>query len=187
VGSALVRAFEFSIDPAVIVTYRTENRIDGIMYGAILALLLDQVQIRNLVAKHLNLFVLSALAVGILALLAYFTGTPARRTILAASIPIFIAYTVLRPHELPGRFLELLLMQWLGKLSYSLYVWQMLFFVLVPRQLPLIQSFPGSLIGALSCAVLCHYMLEKPMIRLGLFLSKSKTLQMHYRTGTASS
>ena len=89
-------------------------------------------------------------------------------------MPVPIAYAVLRPHELLGRLLELPLMRWLGKLSYSLYVWQMLFFTNEARYLGEIQDFPLAFLATALCAVGCHYVIEKPAIRIGRRLAGRK-------------
>ena len=43
-------------------------------------------------------------------------------------MPLILLGTVLRPGSYAGRFLELGPLRWVGKISYSLYLWQQLFF-----------------------------------------------------------
>lgn len=72
-----------------------------------------------------------------------------------------------------GRFLNLAPVVWLGGISYSLYVWQQPWmFTTWPRAL--------RIAGALSCAVLSFYLVERPMLKLRgrvtrTFLARSKT------------
>ena len=93
----------------------------------------------------------------------------------ALLIPLILVGTVLRPETWVGRFLELEPMQWIGRLSYSLYLWNSLFFPVMddPRPLPLgrLQELPWSIVPVFACAALSYYLVERPMIRLGHVLS----------------
>jgi peptidoglycan/LPS O-acetylase OafA/YrhL len=137
------------------------------MYGAILAFGLTREPIREWLRNHLTLIVLVAAIAVLAAAFVLLSGIPARRTIIAIGMPLPIAYTMLRPEEFVGRFLEWSPLQWIGKLSYSLYVWQMLFLNNQSRTLPIVQDFPFAFLGALLCAVACHYLIETPAIKAG--------------------
>ena len=102
-----------------------------------------------------------------LLLLLKFDAMPMRRTVIAAALPCFIGYTVLNPQSLLGRSLETGLLKWIGRVSYSLYIWQMMFLPEGDRPLGVIQAFPLSLILPFFYASLSFYFIEKPMIRLG--------------------
>ena len=86
-------------------------------------------------------------------------------------IPLILLGTVLRPCSLAGRFLEARPMQWIGRISYSLYLWNSLFFPLMdnPRPLPFghLQELPWSIFPVFACATVSYYLVERPMIRLG--------------------
>jgi peptidoglycan/LPS O-acetylase OafA/YrhL len=59
---------------------------------------------------------------------------------------------------------------WLGQISYSLYLWQQLFFVWDNFRSPamgVLQSMPLRIVMARGCASISRYCLEKPMIELG--------------------
>jgi peptidoglycan/LPS O-acetylase OafA/YrhL len=99
-----------------------------------------------------------------------FPAMPVRRTVVSMALPVLIGYTVLRPRELLGRFLDWPVLQWVGRLSYSLYVWQMLFFT--PTQDLPVQTFPMALIGTALCAVLSFYLVEQPATNYGRRLSR---------------
>jgi peptidoglycan/LPS O-acetylase OafA/YrhL len=60
-----------------------------------------------------------------------------------------------------GRFLNLGLMRFIGKLSYSLYLWQQLSF-----HKSLIPVFPLNVIAMAGCACASYFLLEKPFLKL---------------------
>jgi peptidoglycan/LPS O-acetylase OafA/YrhL len=47
----------------------------------------------------------------------------------AAATPLLLIGTARRPHGVLGRFLDLAPVAWLGRISYSLYLWQRVFLV----------------------------------------------------------
>ena len=168
VSCAIIRWAEFALHLAEgKIEFRTESRIDAIMYGAIVALLLYKPQIRDWLTRNLTLARCAIGAILLIALLVLFSAAPMRRTLVAITMPVFIAYTVLRPSELIGRILEHQLVQWIGRLSYSLYIWHVLFLVPDYRPFPIAQSFPFAFALAFLLAVASYYFLEKPMIRRG--------------------
>jgi peptidoglycan/LPS O-acetylase OafA/YrhL len=77
--------------------------------------------------------------------------------------------TVLRPRSVLGRLLEHPVMRWIGRLSYSLYLWEFFFVYYpgVPTTLGVWQKFPVNLIAAVACAAASYYLVERPLIRVG--------------------
>lgn len=53
---------------------------------------------------------------------------------------------------------------WLGTLSYSLYLWQQPF--LVPDSRPWYNLWPLNIVLAFAAAILCHYLVEQPFLKL---------------------
>lgn len=157
--------------------FRTENRFDGLMNGTILAILLSRVGIRDWFSRHLTFRVTIVLGVLTVVSLLAFPSQPMRRSIVALTLPLFIGFTVLHAESLPGRFLELAWLRWLGVLSYSFYLWQQLFLPMTtqPAAAPLVhlQSSFWSIGIALLVASLSYYCLEMPMIRVGHRLAGS--------------
>lgn len=94
------------------------------------------------------------------------------RTIL---IQLMLLSSILNPKNIWTWILENPIMSWIGRLSYSLYIWQQFFF---PRQdfiitkLSWIQKLPLNIIGVFVISYLCHQFIEKPCIRLGKNLTK---------------
>jgi peptidoglycan/LPS O-acetylase OafA/YrhL len=66
--------------------------------------------------------------------------------------------------------LELQLLAWLGRISYSVSLWQAIFFVWDDERsavLGALQSPPWRFMLTLACAAGSYYGIEKPVIRLG--------------------
>ena len=66
-------------------------------------------------------------------------------------------------------------MRWIGRISYSLYLWQQLFLVhaKIPRPLPLgrLQDWPLNIVAVFVCASASYYLLERPLVAFGHSLS----------------
>jgi peptidoglycan/LPS O-acetylase OafA/YrhL len=166
VACIAIRAWEFS--HYSLTQFRTECRIDALLWGSAAALACRNPAFAQRLRSLLKPTVVYPLVlVGVLLLL---PDWPAfRRTLCAMLLPVLVAYTVLRPADLLGKLLELAPVRFVGRLSYSLYIWQMLFLVplQMERHLGVFQSFPLALVMAAACALASYYLVEKPMIRLG--------------------
>jgi peptidoglycan/LPS O-acetylase OafA/YrhL len=98
----------------------------------------------------------------------------ASHVLLTVTFPLLIVSTMLHPRSLLGRVLETAPLRFIGRLSYSLYLWQMLFFVhhfhLKPpdeKILVYIQDTPLRYAVLLAVAIASYYCIERPMISLG--------------------
>jgi peptidoglycan/LPS O-acetylase OafA/YrhL len=97
--------------------------------------------------------------------------------------PVWIVATVLHPSSIVTRFLELKWLRWIGRISYSLYLWHVLFFrgpwpdTLAQPHSPLLflTHQPWNLIAAVTCAIASFYLLERPLMRLGHRLAPPAT------------
>ena len=146
---------------------RSDTRIDSIMWGVVAALALSRPDVRAVVAKYLSTIVMLALF-ALYGAIVYRYGT--RPTFWEATIvPVIVAATVLRPHSMLGRVLENPVMRWIGRLSYSLYLWEFFFVYYggVPITLGVWQTFPVNLGAAVVCAAASYYLVERPLVRLG--------------------
>jgi peptidoglycan/LPS O-acetylase OafA/YrhL len=100
---------------------------------------------------------------------------------LLCTYPLLIVSTLLHPKNLIGRAFELAPVRFIGRISYSVYLWQMLFFTHAYASPPAPHSpvlfyiqmswlrYPATLVAS----VVSYYVIEKPMVRLGHRLTKS--------------
>jgi peptidoglycan/LPS O-acetylase OafA/YrhL len=88
-------------------------------------------------------------------------------------VPVILIGTVLNPGLLLSRILEASPLRWIGKISYSLYLWQQLFLGSVNHPPPLgwLQEFPLNLVAVFACACASYYLLERPLVAIGHSLS----------------
>lgn len=153
--------------PALNSDARTDLRLNGLFCGCAVAFLLHNAQTREWLRKHFSFVVWIVLALGIVADLRYQPYLTAFW--IAVLIPSLMAGTALHPEWALSRLLDLEPVKWVGRISYSLYVWQQLF--LIPswdsKPLGVVQHWPYNIVLALLCACLSYYLVEKPLIHLG--------------------
>jgi peptidoglycan/LPS O-acetylase OafA/YrhL len=87
---------------------------------------------------------------------------------------LLVVATMLHKKSWTTRTLELAPLRFIGRISYSIYLWHLLFFsrLYPPTNVtnPVLQALSGrpmKYIAALSVAVASYYLIEKPMMRLG--------------------
>ena len=90
--------------------------------------------------------------------------------------PLLIAATTLHPKSWTTRFLELAPLRFVGRISYSLYLWQEIFFdPFAPAPAPP-HSFRSQVllcwIATFGCATASYYLIETPLIRYGHELAR---------------
>jgi peptidoglycan/LPS O-acetylase OafA/YrhL len=179
-GCALWRFYAY-LHPATIPFHfrsmRTEFRIDGLLVGCGLAILLTNPNawrfiFRNF-PKETPLFC---------AFLIFFNelrteGEPSLITYLL--IAVALASMLVVEEGLAHKWMNNRALVWLGTISYSLYVWQQLFlyrpaFEIAP--LGRLSLLPLNLLAAITVACCSYYVLERPLIRLGKRIeSKSRS------------
>lgn len=96
----------------------------------------------------------------------------------ACVAPLLLLSTVYHPHMFVGRILEWKPLKWIGRLSYSLYLWQQLFVcsrAFGSGPLGILEKPPLNILLALACAAASFYLVERPFIRLGHRLATPAT------------
>jgi peptidoglycan/LPS O-acetylase OafA/YrhL len=155
------------------INFRTDTHADALFIPAVIALLLypllrNQAARRWIPAWSFPIFLA-------LEMILLFTTPPLFSALQATVIPLLILSTVLHPGSIPGRVLEMKPVRWIGWISYSLYLWQQLFFgnnfVSSPPRLAALREWPINFIALLVCATFSYYLVERPFIRLGHRLS----------------
>jgi len=90
-----------------------------------------------------------------------FSKEPISAAALDLLLVLFVARCVFHPHDVIGRFLNLGPMGFIGKLSYSLYLWQQLFF-----HYSFVPMFPLNIIATVGLANASYFLLEEPFLKL---------------------
>ena len=164
---------------------RTEMRINSLLFPALLAVLLQKSRFREFCAHWLPTFLVFYLLLVALILCASLNYIKAFFWIVPYGFPFLILGTVLHPNSYFSRMLETAPLRYLGRISYSLYLWQQLFFIdlhlsfRAPWPASLLQDSPWNLVAAILLASGSYYFVEKPFIRLGHRLAPPATPGHH--------
>ncbi len=105
-------------------------------------------------------------------LIPWFAGSTPVRTLFVLFVlrpiqHVCVAWVVLHVIQVPYRALNWAAVAWLGRISYSLYLWQELFCSNAAFHSGYVLVLP-----ALACACLSYYLVEQPMLRLRDRLSR---------------
>jgi len=162
VATVLWRPFGSTIDLRVPLLHRTDLRADALLFPSVLAIVLAG---NNRLRDKLRDFLTPRICVlTLLVLLAalFFAPRDVDRTLQSFLVPMVVLSTALSPEGFLGQVLEWGPLTWLGRVSYSLYLWQQLFLSpgLALREVPL------RLAGVFAVGCLSYYLVEKPAIRL---------------------
>jgi peptidoglycan/LPS O-acetylase OafA/YrhL len=149
--------------------WHSEICFDSLLVGCLYALALESPALKKWFSKYLSVWVVAAILVFIFAMGG--TWTPSGRTIQSTLMPLLIIATVLNPHTWLGRLLEIPVIRWVGRLSYSLYIWQELF--TLQRMFP---WYPLQFVALFGVAALSFYGLEKPFMKWGYRLAPPPSL-----------
>jgi peptidoglycan/LPS O-acetylase OafA/YrhL len=175
--------------------FRSDMRLDGIAFGCLTALLVANPRIRGAMQKRVSSVVIIAMLLSLHTLIV--TKLPMSILLERALIPVIIAATALRPELWAARWLEWSFFQWVARLSYSLYLWQQLFFTPTvssnvlwfhssfARRLMLQQNIDGIwafqlpflMAGTFLMAMFSYHFIEQPSLRLGRRWMASRTLR----------
>jgi peptidoglycan/LPS O-acetylase OafA/YrhL len=149
--------------------FRTDTHVDALLIPALIALALYPLTRNEAARRYIRVWSFPMFVAMELFLLN--TRVPCFFTLQAIVLPLLILSTALHPNTVQGRILETKPLRWIGWISYSLYLWQQLFFGVnfagSPPGLALLRKPPINLLALLVCATFSHYVIEKPFIRLG--------------------
>lgn len=151
---------------------RTDIAADGILCGVMMALIHQHERLQPYLIRFLKHaltwpFLLLALICLQFTSGLHWTLAFGLLSIKALLIPLLILTTLQQSSSLKGKILESSLFRYIGRLSYSLYLWQQLFLVWDDHRVPslsFVQSFPANLLALFICANLSLMWIEKPMI-----------------------
>jgi peptidoglycan/LPS O-acetylase OafA/YrhL len=164
--------FMASVFPHSIPEHRTDTRLDSLLWACVAALCFPWLSKLLLRIKfgHLSPLLFAALLVLSGVLKAEGAAATMQSILRPILIPLMVVATVVFPGGVIGRFLELPSMRFVGKISYSLYLWQQPFLILdsaAGDRLGAWQYWPVATVGLLACALASYYFIELPIIGLG--------------------
>ena len=147
---------------------RTDIRIDSLLWGCMLAIVFTRPELRDKLKRVLNGWVLLGLvAIDVASNIR--NGQHDYSFYEPIILSLLVVWPVLNPSSAMRRFLDLPVLRFFGRVSYSLYIWQQLWLLFpgVPMPFPRLQVFPVNMLLALCCGVISYYAIEKPFIELG--------------------
>jgi peptidoglycan/LPS O-acetylase OafA/YrhL len=144
---------------------RTDYLADVLLWGCALAIWLGRKPWKNLLPRGTTTLVCAGL-IGFLYFSFFTSHISHARNFINLFMALLVGCTVTNPESILGRFLELAPLRFIGRLSYSLYLWQQLFFHVDREPLPF-QRFPLSIVLIFACACFSYYFVERPAVRLG--------------------
>jgi peptidoglycan/LPS O-acetylase OafA/YrhL len=161
--------------PGLLFPSRTDVRLDALLLGCLAALVMAERHWRARLDRHFTASVWwgCVLAYVLTQAITRKHDYGLQESVLLATL---VAGTVLHPAGIVGRILESPVMKWVGRLSYSLYLWQQLFLIPGARwPLSILQRSPWNLIAVFLLAAASYELVERPMIRLGHRLAPPPT------------
>jgi peptidoglycan/LPS O-acetylase OafA/YrhL len=179
IGCALWRLYAW-LHPVTIPFHfrvmRTDFRMDGLLVGCGLAILLTNPKVARFIyrnfPKETPLFCAFLILINEL----HTGGEPSLTTFLL--IAVALASMLVVEEGLAHKWTNNRALVWLGTISYSLYVWQQLFLyrpALNVAPLGRLNLFPLNLLAAITVACCSYYFLEKPLIGLGRRIASKRS------------
>jgi peptidoglycan/LPS O-acetylase OafA/YrhL len=153
---------------------RSDLRMDALLWGSVVAFTLADAKARNKLQREFRF--VPWLALVLLAAVSIALYSDLTSMWLAVLIPLILAGTALHPEWLISRLLDSRPIAWIGRLSYSLYIWQQLFLVPGwenPSHFWLRWPWNMAVILAVACA--SYYLVETPLLRMGRRLAAKWT------------
>jgi peptidoglycan/LPS O-acetylase OafA/YrhL len=141
--------------------WSTFGRFDGLLYGVLLALIEFKFPQRLNRLKMVSPFVFLAMLI-----LVYTLPIPLKPVFEAILFPLIIFSTKNNDQCFISKILEFRSLKYIGKISYSVYLWQQLFmlqFLAGPEWLTSITGTPYALVPIFVISILNHYYVEDPI------------------------
>jgi peptidoglycan/LPS O-acetylase OafA/YrhL len=164
--------------PGLLFGSRTDVRLDALLLGCLAALVLDDDAVRWMFSFRFKPWMWWTAVTAYLGIqLMYFLQRSRTYSIFeSALLALIVVGTVYGTNVRVRALLESPPMKWIGRLSYSLYLWQQLF--AVPQagsSMAIVQRFPLNVIMVFLCAWISYRFVERPFIRLGHRLAPPPT------------
>lgn len=141
-------------------------RFDGILWGVVFAFLYFSPKDRSRLEKFLLPPIVPL--VMIISFGCLIIPLPGYRIWTAFFFALMIITTIINSTHFISKILETSLLRFMGRISYSLYLWQHLFVngsqTVSPHWIRLLQTPYFNIVGMLAMAILSYYLIEKPLI-----------------------
>jgi peptidoglycan/LPS O-acetylase OafA/YrhL len=168
------------------VAQRTDIAVGGILLGSAFAVALTHKRILRLAVSILRPWVALLYAAVVFVAAARHHSSLAQLPLITV-YPIVIIATVLHPESVMTKLLELAPVRFLGRISYSVYLWQQLFSngETIPSAHSLYSHVALCWCCTFACAIASYYLIETPLIRRGHVIAKRFDLQPRQVTSGA--
>lgn len=151
---------------------RTDIAVDGILWGVLFALVQSNERFHSILISILKHSLAWPILLFTLVVLQSFPDmhwllSLCLTSIKAIVIPLLILTTLIQINTWKATILEYSLLRYIGRLSYSLYLWQQLFLVWNYEKvstMATVQTFPVNLLVLFFCANLSLFLIERPFI-----------------------
>jgi peptidoglycan/LPS O-acetylase OafA/YrhL len=171
------RAYLISVGKANVRTLymNPDQRMDTILVGCALALLEGGEQFERLSRAVLERWwagaaIFAALAAWLIYGPTMLAATPyfgAVQFTTTGILTVFLVHWLMRNAGSPWlRWLEIPAVLFVGRLSYSLYLWQQLFLIEPNPELDMVRRFPLNMTLTFACALGSYYLIERPFLAL---------------------
>lgn len=174
-GTGLVAAnavvARLNLFPSLFLPY-TDFRLGALLLPSGLAVALHKGDLRRRIARTMRPEVI------VLATVVILIWQP---VILPFFMPFMVASTVLRHESWVAKLLESSPARFVGKRSYSLYLWQQLFMTAhfgSQTDFPILQHWPLSVVCTFACACISYRWIEQPFMRAGRNVLASKPMAL---------
>ncbi len=154
--------------PGWIIGHRTDIALNSILLASVFAVALNSGSVLAWFKKFVRPWAAWLYTAVFFFIASRHLSMPIQDSLLSV-FPVLIVAAVLHPESLTGKFLELSAVRWIGRISYSLYLWQQLFLVPPEAQTPPLLHANGLVCWAatFACAIASYYLIETPLIRVG--------------------
>jgi peptidoglycan/LPS O-acetylase OafA/YrhL len=157
--------------------FRTDQRVDGLLLGCVLALLFTREPVRRFIANNFPKEIPLICSVLIIMNLQWSHNYTTLTTYVLVAMAI--ACTLEVREGLAHKWLNSRILTGIGLISYSLYIWQELFLMRAPAFHPMgvLSLFPLNFVCTVAAACVSYFFIEQPAIRLGRSFEARHTAQ----------
>jgi peptidoglycan/LPS O-acetylase OafA/YrhL len=159
---------------------RTDFRLDSILSGCVLALLLRSDDVRvikwaRIVAKVSYPPALLAVLFALILVPLPSSCAPYVLTAETSLATMLLLHLIVLDSDIFGRILSTRTLRWLGRLSYSWYLWQQVFIVTRVPSWGIVRKFPVDILASFAAALTSYYAVERPFLRWKRALSSGRS------------